>query len=156
MLEAPADPPATRAAEGTARARHESEGHAQAAAPGIRDREDRLADRHRRLVGRPVEWFGPGRVRLENGQVAVRVDTDDLRRDGAAVVECDRHLVAADVVSVGEDAPGREDDAGAMAPAVDHADHARTDLIADSRDGCLELFEDCHWIACLRFVFCAG
>ena len=93
-------------------------------------------------LGRPGDGGRAGRVDVDHGDVEVGVDADHAADHVLAVGALDRHLVAAQHVRVGEDAPVGDHDARAAAPAAPEPDHRGPDPLGDRRDGGLDLVQE--------------
>ena len=85
----------------------------------------------------------PGRVDLDDREVAVRIDAADRAALRSAVAERDGDLVAAEVVGVGEDAAVGDDDAAAAVALAD-ADDGRAGRLVDAADRAGKIVEDGH------------
>ena len=85
---------------------------------------------------------------LEDGDVAIGVDAGDGRIGRSAIREGDGHLVAVEVVGVGEDPVLGDHHAGAAAPSVADADDRRSDALRDLADLPADLCQGCHVRSC--------
>ncbi len=90
-----------------------------------------------------VDRGRPGRVDVDDREIAVAVPAGHGPARATAVSERDGDFVAAQVVGVGQDLAVGDDDAGAARPAAD-PDDGRADAVGDRGDGGLEFFDDCH------------
>jgi hypothetical protein len=104
--------------------------------------EDGRADRELGAVG-PLDCGGARGVDLHDGEIAVAVDARDRAAGPAAISEGDGHLIAAQVVGVGQDRALGDHDAGAARAAAD-PDDGGADAFRDGRDGGLEFFDGGH------------
>jgi hypothetical protein len=143
VLDASGDTPSARATEAALRARDETERHPQSPAPGVGDGEDRRTDRDVGRVG-PSERRRLRGVYFEYGDVTLGIDAKRLAGCRSSVGERDRHLVAPQVVRVGEDATGRHDNAGPLRPTPGHAHHAVARSAGYRPDGVGDLGDRCH------------
>ena len=84
-----------------------------------------------------------GGVDVDDREVAVAVPAGDRAARLPAVGERDGDLVAAQVVGVGQDLAGGDDDAGAAGAAAD-PDDGWADALGDGGDGGLEFLDDAH------------
>ena len=91
----------------------------------------------------PLDRGRPGRVDVDDREIAVAVIAGDRPDEPATVGEGDRHLVAAQVVGVGQDLAGGDHDAGSAGAAAD-PDDGRADPLRDGGDGRLEFFDGAH------------
>ena len=144
MLDAAGDATAARTAEAAFGSRDETEGHAQAPAPGVGEGEDGGADRGLGRSVRPLDGSGVLCVDLEDGHVTLAVDGDGLSGGGAAVGERHLDLLAPQVVGVGEHLARRQHDARPGRPASGHADHTGPGGLRDAGYGLLKLLNGCH------------
>ncbi|TME30910.1 MAG: hypothetical protein E6I62_08030 [Chloroflexi bacterium] len=131
MLDRSGDPPATRAAERAPDPRYEAGGDPQALSGRVADRDHRRSDLQRSAVA-PVEGLGVAGFNADHREVAIAVDAQHLAIGLAAIQEVDVHLVAVQVVGVGQDLALLEHDPRTAPPSVADAHrrpvHARRDL----------------------------
>ena len=146
VLDRPGHATAAGTSERPARAADEAEGDARAVAVRVAERDDRRADAGR--IGPELERgraLGRG---LEDGDVAIGVDAGDGRIGRSAIREGDGHLVAVEVVGVGQDPVLGDHHAGAAAPSVADADHRRSDALRDLADLPAQVCQGCHVRSC--------
>ena len=142
MLDAAVDLATTGPAERPGHGRHETERHAGAATVAGPGAEDRGPDAERLTVA-PLEGRRGGGVDVDDREVAVAVPAGNGAAEAATVGERDGDLVTAQVVGIGQDLAGGDDDAGAARAAAD-PDDRWADAVGDGGDGGLEVFDGGH------------
>ena len=80
----------------------------------------------------------------DGGEVEVGVDARDAAGLAAAALEGDGDLFAAQVVGVGEDAPGGDDHAAPAPPAAAEAHDGGADALGGLADGLLKIGDGAH------------
>ena len=135
VLEAAADATAAGAAEGAVGGADRAGGHADATVAEAADGVDGLAE-----VGRaaPLDDGSVAGVDPDDGEVAVDVVAGDGARLLAAVGEAHGDLRAAEVVGVGDDGAGLDDDATAAATVAADAHDGGADPVGGLAGGVLD------------------
>jgi hypothetical protein len=101
----------------------------------------------KRIAIAPVERSGTGGVDIDDDKVAVGVEARDGADDSAPIRECHSDLVTPEVVGVGQDLAGRQDDTRTTGAASD-PDDGWADALRDGTNGGLEVFDGGHEISC--------
>ena len=140
MLEGQGDRAATRASERAGRLAHGAERDPHAGTVASRSDHERAETGG--AIG-PFERRGVTRVDVEDHEVVARIGPDHLGLLDAAVVERDLHRAVSQVVGVGEDLAGCDDDTGAAVVAP-HRHGRRSDQGGGVGELCFEFGDQGH------------
>ena len=143
VLDRAGHPTPARATERAPDARDVAHGDAQPIPGRVADGHHRRADRQCGPVA-PRDRRRVAGVDPDHRQVAVAIGAEDLALGLAAIGEEHMHLVAVEVVCVGEDLAGLDHDAGPAAPSVANANRRSARRGCDRCDRLAELIHGTH------------
>jgi hypothetical protein len=121
------------------------ERRSQPAPAGVGERQHGRADA-RHIARLPGDGRGSAGVHRHHSEVEVRVGAGPLAGLTAAVGEHDGHLLAADVVGIGQHVALADHHAGSEAPAPPEPDDRGTYLLCDPRDRVLQRGKHFHLV----------